>query len=114
MITEFSTRKIGDVDIVDISGRLSIGNTMLSIEQSILNLIEQGSRKLVINVSGLTAIDSAGVGMMMQVSGQMEQHHGNLRIAGAHGSVAKSFEIVHLGRVAALDTDFETACRHLE
>src|SRR5580658_6001881 len=100
MIAESSTRKVADVDVVDISGRLSLGNTLLSIEQSILKLIEQGSRKLVINVTGLAALDSAGVGMLMQVSGQMEQHQGKLRIAGAQGSVAKTFEVVHLDRVA--------------
>jgi hypothetical protein len=43
MITESNARKIGEVDIVDISGRLSLGNTLLSIERSILNLIERRS-----------------------------------------------------------------------
>jgi hypothetical protein len=38
MIAESNTRKVGDVDIVDISGRLSLGNTLLSIERSILHL----------------------------------------------------------------------------
>jgi anti-anti-sigma factor len=114
MIAESSTRKIGDVDVVDISGRLSLGNTLLSIEKSILNLIEQGSRRMVIHVAGLTALDSAGIGMLMQCSGQMEQHHGKLRIAGAQGGVARTFEIVHMGRVAALDADLEAACKALE
>ena len=109
MITESTTRKLGDIDVVDISGRLSLGNTLLSIESSIQKLIEDGSRRLVINVAGLTAIDSAGVGMLMAVSGQMEQKDGKLHIAGAHGGVARTFEVVHLDRVAAVDVD--AACR---
>ncbi len=113
MITESSTRKIGGVDIVDISGRLSLGNTLLSIERSILNLIEQGSRRLVINVPGLTSIDSAGIGMLIGCSGQMEQAQGKLRIAGAQGPVARTFEVVHIDRVAAVDVDVDTACRAL-
>ena len=114
MITESATRKIGDIDVVDISGRLSLGNTLLSIEKSIQTLIERGSRKLVIHVAGLTAIDSAGIGMLMACSGQMEQAGGKLRIAGAQGSVAKTFEIVHIGRVVALDRDIDAARRELE
>jgi len=114
MITESTTRKIGNVDIVDISGRLSLGNTLLSIETAILNLIEQGSRRLVINIPGLTSIDSAGVGMLMGCSGQMEQAQGKLRIAGAQGGVARTFEVVHMDRVAAMDADIDTACRALE
>jgi anti-anti-sigma factor len=114
MITESTTRRAGGIDIVDITGRLSLGNTLLSIERSILNLIEQGSRRLAIDVSGLAAIDSAGIGMLMGCAGQMEQHHGRLRIAGAQGGVARTFEVVHLDRVAALDADLDTACRNLE
>jgi anti-anti-sigma factor len=114
MVTESTTRKLGEIDIVDISGRLSLGNTLLSIETSILNLIQQGSRRLVLNVAGLISIDSAGVGMLMGCSGQMEQKHGKLRIAGAQGGVARTFEVVHMDRVASLDADLDTACRNLE
>lgn len=113
MIADSTTRKIGDIDIVDISGRLNLGNTLLAIERSILDLIDQGSRRLVINVPGLAAIDSAGVGMLMGCSGQMEQKHGKLRIAGAQGTVARTFEVVHMHRVAALDADLDAACRAL-
>jgi anti-anti-sigma factor len=114
MIAESSTRKMGDVDIVDISGRLSLGNTLLSIERSILSLIEQGCRRLVINVPALISIDSAGIGMLMGCSGQMEQVQGKLRISGAQGAVARTFEVIHMERVAAVDLDVDTACRALE
>jgi anti-anti-sigma factor len=114
MITESSTRKIGDVDVVEISGRLSLGNTLMSIEKSILDLITNGSRKLVVHVAGLAAIDSAGLGMLMSCSGRMEQHHGKLRIAGAQAGVLKTLEIVHMNRMAPMDGDLETACRELE
>jgi anti-anti-sigma factor len=113
MITESGTRKMGDVDVVDISGRLNLGNALAGIESSILKLIDEGSRRLVINVPGLTAIDSAGVGMLMGCSGKMEQTQGKLRIAGARGGVARTFETMHMDRVAALDADIDAACRAL-
>jgi len=113
MTTESTTRKIGDVDIVDISGRLNFGNALAEIEDSILKLIEEGSRRLVINVPGLTSIDSAGIGMLMGCSGKMEQKQGKLRIAGAKGGVARTFEVMHMDRVAALDADVDAACQVL-
>ena len=113
-MTESVTRKIGDVDVVEISGRLDFGGALSDIEKSILDLIEQGSRKLVIHVPGLSAIDSAGIGMLMACSGQMEQNHGQLRIAGAQGGVARTFQVIHLGRVAPVDDDLDSACRALE
>jgi anti-anti-sigma factor len=113
-IAESSTRKLGEIDIVDIFGRLSHGDTLVSIENSILNLIEQGSRRLAINIAGLASIDSAGIGMLMALSGTMEQKQGKLRIAGAQGGVARHLEVVHMNRVAALDADLDAACRALE
>ena len=114
MITESGTRKWGDVDIVDISGRLNFGNALAEIESSILKLIDEGSRRLVINVPGLTAIDSAGIGMLMGCSAKMQQKQGKLRIAGARGGVARTFETMHMDRVAALDADVDAACRALD
>lgn len=114
MITESSMRKVGEIDVVDLSGRLSLGNTLMSIEQAILNLIEQGSRRMVINVAGITAMDSAGIGMLMACSGQMEQHQGKLRIAGAQGGVARTFGVIHIDRLTPVDADVETSCRAFE
>ena len=115
MITETKTRRIEpDITVVEISGRLNLGNSLMSIETSIRRLIDEGSRKLIIDLSGLDAIDSSGIGVMVSCSGLMEQAGGQMRIASAHGSVAKSFDLVHLNRLAALDPDVESAGRHLE
>ena len=113
MIAESGTRKMGDVDIVDIAGRLTFGNALAEIENSILKLIEEGSRRLVINVPGLTSIDSAGIGMLMGCRGKMGEKQGKLRIAGAKGGVARTFEVMHMDTFAALDTDVDAACRAL-
>jgi hypothetical protein len=43
----------------------------------------------------------------------VKQRHGNPRIAGAQGGVARTFEVAHKDRVAALDADLDSACRAL-
>ena len=114
MITETKTRRIEpDITVVEISGRLSLGNSLMSIETSIRRLIDEGARKLIIDLTGLDSIDSSGIGVLVSCSGLMEQSGGQMRIAGARGSVAKSFDLVHLDRLAALDPDVESAGRHL-
>jgi anti-anti-sigma factor len=99
--------------VVEISGRLTLGNALTYAETSIKRLIGDGSRKVVIDLAGLTSIDSAGVGMLISCGGEMEQAGGALRVAGAQGAVAKTFEIVHMNRIVALDADVESACRNL-
>jgi len=114
MITETKTRQVEpDITVVEIAGRLSLGNVLLSLEHSLKRLIQDGARKLVIDVSSLDSIDSAGIGMLVSCSGELEQAGGRMRVAGARGSVAKAFEMIHIDRIASVDTDVEAACRHL-
>lgn len=113
MITETELRRIEpDITIFGISGRLSLGNSLITVENSIRRLVEEGARKIVVDLSRLTAIDSSGIGLLVTCSGQMEQNGGRVRIAGAQGAVAKSLRMVHVDRIAALDEDVESSCRH--
>ena len=114
MITETKTRQVEpDVTVFAISGRLNLGNSLISIENAIRRLIDEGARKLVVDLAGLNAIDSSGVGMLVTLCGHTEQKGGRLRVAGAQGGVAKVLETVHLNRLAPMDADVESACRHL-
>ena len=114
VITESSIRTIEpNIYVVDISGRLHLGNTLQSLENYILQLIGNGVRRLIINLAGLNYIDSAGAGMLIACNGQMEQNQGRMRIAGARGVVATAFETIHIERVVPLDPDVDTASRQL-
>lgn len=114
MITETKTERIEpDITVVAILGKLNLGNSLMTVENSIRRLVEEGARKLVIDLAGLSAIDSSGIGMMVSCCGHIENRGGRMRVAGAHGAVLKSLELVHLGRLTPLDSDVDTACLHL-
>jgi anti-sigma B factor antagonist len=99
--------------VVEISGRLHLGNSLSSMEASIKGMIAEGNRKMIIDLAELQFIDSAGVGMLISCGGDMDHAGGAFRVAGAQGPVAKIFETVHMGRIVELDEDVETACRRL-
>lgn len=114
MITETKTRMVEpEVTVLEISGRLNLGNSLQSIETSIRRLIAEGVRKLVVDLSGLNYIDSSGIGLLVSSSGHMEQSGGQMRIAGAHGTVARALDVAHVERITPLDLDVESARRHL-
>src|SRR5262245_9491882 len=114
MIPGMKTRRIEpDIDIVELIGNLSHGNTLSWIETAIHRLIKEGARKLIIDVSQLRYTDSAGIGMFIAINGAMEQAGGRLSIAGASGMVAKSFGIVHIDRVLVMEQTVEAACDSL-
>ena len=112
-MVETKTQQIGDVTVVEMSGRLHLGNSLMYAENSINKLIEGGTRKLVIDLAKLEYLDSSGLGMLIGCSGRMEQNGGRMRVACAGGPVAQVFELVHAERILQFDADLETACRNL-
>jgi anti-sigma B factor antagonist len=102
-----------DRTVVELTGRLNLGNELMTIETAVKRLIEEGARKLVIDVSGVDYIDSAGIGMLVACNGRLEKAGGEMRVAGAQGSVARTFDVVHMDRITSLDPDVDSACRNL-
>jgi anti-anti-sigma factor len=99
------------ITVVEISGQLDLSNNLMAIESLIEELIKEGARKLVVDLTGLTYVDSAGIGMLFGVSRQMDGAGGRMRIAGAQGSVAKVLSAVHMPRIVQMDPDVASACR---
>lgn len=99
-----------DITVVELAGRLNLGNTLQSIESTIHKLIDEGARKLVVDLSSLTYIDSAGMGMLIGCNGRMEQAGGRMRVAGAKGMVAQSFSVAHVERILPFHPDADAAC----
>src|SRR5262249_3110691 len=114
MVTQSVTRTIDpDITLVEISGRLGFGSELVALGGAVKRLIEDGARKLILDLTGLDHIDSAGMGMLMACSGMMEQNGGQLLVAGARGMVAKAFYIVHMDRIVKMNADVESAFREL-
>lgn len=114
MTTQTSTRQIEPgITVMEISGRLNLGNTLISVEDAIRKLIKDGRRKLVLDLKGLSYIDSSGIGLIVTCTGEMGQSGGHIRVAGAQGVVARAFEVVRLNLVVPQDPDVETACSAL-
>ena len=102
-----------DVTVFEISGRLILGNLVQSVESEIRQLIDGGARRLAIDLTGLTWIDSSGVGTLIDSSEYMDQLGGQIRLAGATGAVAKIFEKMHIESIIPLDADLAVACGRL-
>jgi anti-sigma B factor antagonist len=102
-----------NLTVVELSGHLNLGNELMSLESAVKRLIDEGARKLVIDVTKLEYIDSAGIGMLVGCNGQMDRAGGKMRVAGAHATVAKAFEVVHMDRIMSLDSDVDTAVSNL-
>ena len=109
-----NTRRIEpDLTVVELTGHLNLGNELMTVEAAVKRLIQDGARKLVVDVTKLDYIDSAGIGMLVGCNGQMDRAGGKMRVAGAQGAVAKAFGVVHMDRITSLDPDVDASLRNL-
>jgi len=63
---EITKRTKGDVAILDLSGKLTIGRGDVKLREDLVAELDSGSRKLIINLDGVKTIDSSGLGELIR------------------------------------------------
>ncbi len=65
-------RVIRDITILDCSGKITLGEETMMLRNTVTDVLQKGARKILFNLSGVTYIDSAGVGELVRsyVTGQ--------------------------------------------
>ncbi len=60
------TRTIGDVHVLDISGKITLGEATKTVRYTISDLLEHGGKKIVLNLTDVNYIDSSGIGELVR------------------------------------------------
>ena len=99
-----------DITVASLTGQLNLGNRLAEFEHNIKQLITEGTRKIILDLTGLTYIDSAGLGMVAACAGVIFKAGGKLVVVSPGGRITQMFEITRLNRVIELYPDFDAAC----
>ena len=78
-----SERKIGDVVVVDVSGKITLGDGDTILRDKLRSLVQQGQLKLLLNLADVTYIDSAGLGAIVQCYTTVTNQGGALKLVNA-------------------------------
>ncbi len=89
---ELSVKSERDVQIVSIEGRLDT-QTSPDAHEQLSSLIEKGTTRVLIDLSDLAYISSAGLRVLLAVSKQLDGIGGDLRVCGLNRVVEEVFEI---------------------
>ena len=95
-------RVIGDVTILDLKGKMTLGEGDELLKDKINSLIHQGQKKLLLNLEGVPYIDSAGLGEIVRTYTTVSRQGGNLKL------VNLTKRITDLLAITKLLTVFET------
>jgi anti-anti-sigma factor len=99
--------------VIAIRGKLLLGPGCLELEALVPQLVAAGTRNLVFDLSGMTRIDSTGIGRFIDTYGRLKQSGGQMRLAGAGGTVRDAFRLTRLDTVFAFYPNVEEACTGL-
>jgi anti-sigma B factor antagonist len=105
-----STRQLGDVTVVDVRGRF----TMIegeAVHEMLLDLIQDGRRKLLLNFRDVTYLDSSGVGQLVRALSTAQKSSAQLRAVDLSPHVAEVLQLVNLHRIFADFADEQAALR---
>ena len=98
MSLETSVRYSGDVAIIDLAGRIVLNDGSAIMREAIAKLREAGANKILLNLEGVSFIDSSGLGELASAYSHLEKGGGQLKL------VNMPARIMDLLRITKLDT----------
>jgi anti-sigma B factor antagonist len=93
---DIGVRKSGDITIVDFKGRLAVGVGDTLLPQVIDEILETGSKKILLNLSEMDYIDSNGLGELVQAFRASQRQGASLRLLKPQDRVAKTLRLTNL------------------
>jgi anti-sigma B factor antagonist len=91
-----TVRQTGDVSIVDLSGRLTLGEGSGTLRSTIKDLIAKGSRKILVNLKDVSYVDSSGLGEMISSYATVTNAGGQIKLLNAQNRVRDLLTITKL------------------
>ena len=65
MSLKINVREIGDVSIVDLNGRIVMGEETASLRETVAKMLQEGKKNILLNLADVSFIDSTGVGQLV-------------------------------------------------
>ena len=104
-------RQVGDVAVVSLRGEITLDDGDLKFGRRIDDLLKKGQRKILVDLGGVTYIDSAGVGMMVFEYKAAHGNGGALKLLNLTGHSNRLLSTVKLKTVFEVFEDEVTAIR---
>ena len=96
MDLQISIRESGDITIVDLQGRVTIGVDNDLLSHYLRELVTKGVRNLLVNLADVTQMDSSGIGTIAGVFVTLSRYDGSLKLLRPRARVRAVLEVMHL------------------
>ena len=104
-----TTREHSGITLVDLSGRISLGDGSALLRKTVRDLLEEGRTKIILNLGDVNYIDSSGIGELVHAFTSVHNRSGELKLLHLTKKVHDLLQITKLYTVFDVYTDEASA-----
>ena len=105
MSMKASTRQVDGITIVDLSGRITLGEGSVVLRDTIRDVVAAGNKKILLNLGDVTYIDSSGIGELVSSFTSVRNQGGELKLLNLTKKVLDLLQITKLYTVFDINDD---------
>ena len=109
MSMKVSTRQVDGVTILDLSGRITLGEGSVQLRDAVRDLLSKGSKKILLNLGDVNYIDSSGIGELVSAYTAVRNQGGDLKLLNLTKKVHDLLQITKLYTVFDIKDDEASA-----
>jgi anti-sigma B factor antagonist len=106
---KLGTRQVDGVTILDLSGRITLGEGSVQLRDAIRDLLAKGQKKILLNLADVNYIDSSGIGELVSAFTTVKNQGGELKLLNLTKKVHDLLQITKLYTVFDVQDDETTA-----
>ncbi len=96
MSMKVAIRQVDGITILDLSGRITLGEGSITLRDSVRDVLAKGSKKILLNLGQITYIDSSGIGELVSAFTSVKNSGGELKLLNLTQKVHDLLQITKL------------------
>jgi anti-sigma B factor antagonist len=93
---KIDTRTVGDVHVLDCNGKITLGEGTMAIRNTVREVLKNGGKKIVLNLSEVNYIDSSGIGELVSTFTTVTNQGGQLKLLNLTKKIHELLQITKL------------------
>ncbi len=106
---KIETRTVGDVHILDCSGKITLGEGTMAVRNSVRDVLKNGGKKIILNLADVNYIDSSGIGELVSSYTTVTNQGGKLKLLNLTKKIQELLAITKLLTVFSVYNDEQQA-----
>ena len=111
MSVKLTTRQVGDVTVIDVAGRITLGEGSSVLRDALRDLVNKNQKKILLNLGEVSYIDSSGIGELVSGFTTVTNSGGALKLLNLNKRVKDLLQITKLYTVFDVHEDEAGAIR---